>query len=300
MAIKTFGNGLQYNTDTGEVVINDNSGKQVYKYDPNAVGGGKTYYGGQTLTGMYNPLIIAQMSGQNLQDAYQGYLNTNDKVQQDYNSTPNYKGKDVSNQQNYWRNMNQGTLDQLAFNKAYQSLAGKADDQTNAFFAALKNQATAQSTPQPSQPQAPAQPAVRPVQQPISQPVTPQQVQQPTNSTPAFQAQTQQQTQAPTDTSATQPNVQPDYAGFLQAVYNQVAPYFSQPSQNSTSSFSSPTFQIGSPKAQIGQTPIDNSPTFSLGGYNPQQSSIPTGSSGKTAPVQESSQGMATGKFGSK
>lgn len=59
----TLPNGLIYNPATGETRLNgDDPNSPAYWYNPSAVGGPKTYYGGTAYAGRYDPYVIGSLT----------------------------------------------------------------------------------------------------------------------------------------------------------------------------------------------------------------------------------------------
>lgn len=306
MAKQDFGNGLQYDSDTGEVVIKDTTGSEVYRYDPNASGGGHTYYGGQSYVGRYNPAVMGLMTGEQLQSAYDPLIANQNK----YINAPTDTTKGSA--ANYWQNLGQNPADHIAFNSAYFKAQDTASAEDKSFFDTLKSMAGQRQTqPAVSTTITPgttavAQPAPQTTE--LAKAITPQPAVMPTpqiatpeqHKTISSQPVSAQEQAPASDTSATEPKAQPDYSGFLKAMYDQVSPYLAslstpqQPAKPDNSAYSSKPFSLGTQNA---------SPDFKSGGYNPQPGygSTPSGASGKSSTSQPSgSQGMATGQFGSK
>ncbi len=310
MAKQDFGNGLQYDPDTGEIVINDDTGNQVYQFDPKT---NKTNYNGQSYAGRYNPAVMGLMTGDQLQSAYDPLIAGQNK----YLNEPADTKKGSAG--NYWQNLSQGSADSIAFNKAYFDAQKTASPDDQSFFDTLKSMSSQrQEQDHQSQLAAGQQRLQGPDQlsykdwygsggaqngntydqyqkqfgQPAAQPQQSNQLAQ----TMAGGSQQPQQSQQP-DTSASQPTAQPDYSGFMKAVYGQLQPYLAQlstPQQSVIPTSTSRPFSL---------SPQTSSPDFNSGGYNPQSpnNAPTTGTSGKGSPTsQPQSDGMATGQFGSK
>lgn len=306
MAQMDMGNGLLYDPKTGEVVINDKDGNQVYQFDPTK---NVTNYGGQSYAGRYNPVALGSIADSQVTSAYDPLIAGQEK----YTDVKTKAGQ-------YWQNLKQAPADQIAFNSAYTSANKNLSSEQQSFFDTLRSMA---ETRDPSLKPKPRSSTLATgeyagiedistiidnpnltdsVKQAILQnlsskgelPGTQNEIQnnlnklndrqqstQPQTNVNAAQAiptvsQSVQPTQATTsqttqqDSSSSQQNVQPDYNGFLQELYTQVSP--SQASLSSSqNSFSS------TPDTTTNASSYASSP-FSIGGGSTIQKSNPVSS----------------------
>src|ERR1019366_1004346 len=78
MAYKDLGNGIQFDPETGQMQIIDQTGASQWAYDPRHGANGGTQLGNQWYNGELNPNVLAKMTDQQYTDAAGKYQTAGD------------------------------------------------------------------------------------------------------------------------------------------------------------------------------------------------------------------------------
>ena len=159
MAMQDLAKGIRYDPDTGDLVLLDESGAQIYSY--NSVSGkttvgansdGKTNVGGDEYAGRLNPLALQSMGNIDSGQFYDDYT----ALQKKYSSTDSaYKqigqghvyADNRTEGQKLWDSAGQTNADQYVFSQTYDTANKALSQEDQSFFDVLKTMAEQQNQP---------------------------------------------------------------------------------------------------------------------------------------------------------